>query len=325
VLPSGTRTRIRRLAASAVLSLCIAHPSPALGWRWDTPGGEDPAAGTPVEPKRAEPHPRSLWAALISVGVVGGAALNSFTDHPTGGFHLAHEGWFGEHTYVGGADKASHFVSFEIVARELATTYQYLGYSPQQSRLGGFIVSVLAGSVIEIADGTNEYGFAYEDLLMDLLGASTAVVLSTIDAYDLVGFRAGRMPGPAPPRETDGLGRDYSHEIYTADLKLAGLSQRLGINFGPARFLLASLTYGVKGYPYGAPDQRERQLGFELGLNFGEMLHAVNVHQDTWWGIASHAVFDNFRIPYTAGGFRYDLNHHRWHGPDTGDSCGGCN
>lgn len=79
-----------------------------------------------------------LWAALLSTGVVGGAALNSFTDNPTGGFHVTEENWFGEHTYVGGADKASHFVSFGIIARELATIYQYLGVAPKPALLGGF-------------------------------------------------------------------------------------------------------------------------------------------------------------------------------------------
>jgi len=80
----------------------------------------------------------------------------------------------------------------------------------------------------------------------------------------------------------------------------------------------------VKGYPYGASDTRERQVGFEVGLDFGSMLHAINVGDDTWWGIATHLVVDNVRIPYTAGGFRYDVNHHQWLGPDTGNSCGTC-
>jgi hypothetical protein len=39
---------------------------------------------------------------------------------------------------------------------------------------------------------------------------------------------------------------------------------------------------------------------------------------------AAHVVADDFRIPYTAGGFRYDLNHARWRGPNTGEGCGAC-
>jgi len=69
---------------------------------------------------------------------------------------------------------------------------------------------------------------------------------------------------------------------------------------------------------------REQQVGFEIGLNFEEMLDALDVHHDTWWGIATHVVADGFRIPFTNGGFRYDLNHHEWRGTDSGDSCGEC-
>ena len=34
------------------------------------------------------------------------------------------------------------------------------------------------------------------------------------------------------------------------------------------------------------------------------------------------AALDNVRFPFTAGGFRYDLNHKKWHGLDSGNSFG---
>jgi uncharacterized protein YfiM (DUF2279 family) len=267
---------------------------------------------------------RPIAAAVIAAGCLGGAAKNAFTDHPTGGFHVTREEWFGEHAYVGGADKVSHFVSFEIIARELAGLYEYIGYEREQARLIGFGLSIATGALIEIGDGTNQFGFSYEDLLMDLAGAGTALLLAETATEDLVGFRFGKVPGPAPRHAEPGIGRDYSFEIYTADLKLAGVAKRLGIDIGPARYLLLSVTYGVKGYPRGAIPDRERQVGFEIGLDLGEMLRAAHVRRDTWWGIGAHIVADNFRIPYTAGGFRYDLNHGRWRGPNTGEGCEAC-
>ena len=35
-------------------------------------------------------------------------------------------------------------------------------------------------------------------------------------------------------------------------------------------------------------------------------------------GYGLHVVFDNVRPPYTAVGFRFDMNHGRWHGPNAG-------
>lgn len=267
---------------------------------------------------------RPIAAGLIAAGCIGGASIHAFGDHSTGGFHLGHENWFGEHTYVGGADKVSHFVEFDLLARELAGVYGFLGYDEDRARLLGFGVSVATGALIEIGDGTNEFGFSYEDLLMDIAGAGTAVVLAKLDAEDLIGFRFGKVPGPAPEHTELGLGRDYDYEIYTADLKLAGVARRLGVDIGPARYLLLSATYGVKGYPRGAIPDRERQVGFEIGVNLGEILNALNVNRDKWWGFLLHVGADDFRLPYTAGGFRYDLNHARWRGPNSGEGCGAC-
>lgn len=272
------------------------------------PIGDEPSDGD-----SAQPRPSLLWPALISLGVLGNQAWASFGDHPTGGFHFTQEGWFGEDTYVGGADKVAHFVKFEILARQFADIYEYFGFSRRQSILGGFGISVLTGLVNEFGDATNEYGFSYEDLVMDILGAGTAVLTNTTDTRDLFGFRVGPLFVDAPPKEENGIGHDYTHEIYTADLQLGGVARRLGLPLWPMRFVLVSVTYGVWGYPYGAPDKRERLVGMEIGVNFAEVLYALNVQEDTWWGILAHTAFDNFRIPYTQFGFRYDLNHHGWY------------
>jgi hypothetical protein len=50
------------------------------------------------------------------------------------------------------------------------------------------------------------------------------------------------------------------------------------------------------------------------------MLNDLDVMRDRWWGYLLHVVFDNVRFPYTAVGFRYDLNHGRWYGPDAGNT-----
>ncbi len=56
-----------------------------------------------------------------------------------------------------------------------------------------------------------------------------------------------------------------------------------------------------------------------IGLNLEEIPNVAGARRDTWWGYALHVIFDNFRVPYTSVGFRYDLNHDRWRGPDYGN------
>jgi hypothetical protein len=65
--------------------------------------------------------------------------------------------------------------------------------------------------------------------------------------------------------------------------------------------------------------KQQRQAGLEIGLNLEEIADAIKARRDTWWGYALHMVVDNVRFPYTAVGFRYDLNHHKWYGPNNGN------
>ena len=105
---------------------------------------------------------------------------------------------------------------------------------------------------------------------MDVLGAGTATTLAATGLDDLIGFRRGFLlpsSGNATCCKVPGKGRDYSNEIQTADLKIAGLARRLDLSVGPLRYLLFSVTYGTKSYPSGLPELRERQVGFEIGLN----------------------------------------------------------
>src|SRR4029453_19027378 len=131
------------------------------------------------------------------------------------------------------------------------------------------------------------------------------------------GFR-DPSSGNATCCKVPGKGRDYSNEIQSADLKIAGLARRLDLPVGPLRYLLFSVTYSTKGYPSGLPELRERQVGFEIGLNLAIILNDLGVGRATWGGFSFLLGCDNARVRFTSVGFRYDLNSKRWRGPDNG-------
>jgi uncharacterized protein YfiM (DUF2279 family) len=275
--------------------------------------------GAPEPPKVR--RPQTFWIGVVSAIAIGGSYYNARSDGPQYPFHVTREGWFGQNTYTGGADKASHFVSYYIVGKLLAGVDMELGMSRDSAALLGAGTSVIAGLATELGDGTNKYGFSWEDLLTDSLGAATSLAITHYGLDDLIGFRAGFVPAPtAVCCPYGGTGKDYTAEIYTADLKIAGLGERAKFNSGPARFLLFSVSYGSKGYPYADPLVRERQVGFELGINFGEILRVIGVPPDKWWGKILYFGFDVIRLPYTQVGMYYDLNSGQWHGPGIGDS-----
>jgi hypothetical protein len=274
---------------------------------------QDDTTTAPAEPAlpSTEPERRPNWllTSLASSGAVVGASLNAATETSHVGFHFGNEGWFGANTRYGGADKASHFTSYYIVSKEFAKLFVVLGHKPENARWFAAGVAVMAGLVNEIGDGFNQYGFSYEDLVMDVGGALSAALVDAAKAEDLIGFRRGIV-------NLDNCCH-YSNEIYTADLALVGVARRLGWNIGPLKYLLFSATYHTQGYP--SDPNKQRQVGFEVGLNFKQILDDLDVRRNKWWGYALHLVFDNIRIPYTAVGYRYDLNHGRWHGPNAGN------
>jgi len=278
---------------------------------------EGGTAEKPPEVKR----PHTFWIGVVSFLTLAGSARNSFGDGPNQKFHFTNEGWFGQNTYAGGGDKASHFVSYYIVARLLTGVNVELGMRPDNAALLGSGVSALAGLVTELGDGRGRYGFSWEDFAMDTLGAVSWLGIAHFGLNDLISFQAGLVPHPQVVCcPYGGFGKDYTEEIYAGSLKIAGLGQRAHFDPGPGRYLLFSITYGSKGYPYSAPVVRERQIGFEFGINFGQIMRELGVPEQKLWGKVLYFLFDVVRIPYTQIGFQYDLNSHKWRGPGIGDS-----
>jgi Predicted periplasmic lipoprotein (DUF2279) len=277
----------------------------------------DLTADTPLQiaqahaelPPAAEARqPNWLLGTLIAVAPVGLVVANSLLGYNGRSFHVNNEGWFGSNTRDGGADKASHFADYYIVSKEIAFFYEKLGYSENAARWWGFGLAVSTGLANEVSDGFTRYGFSWADLGMDALGAGTAVLVSATRTEDLLGVRTSHVPDST-----------YTHDVYSADLKISGLERRLGVNLGPLRWLNFSVTYGSKGYRVNPPIELQRQVGLEIGLNLQQILVDVGVTRSTWWGYALHVVGDNLRFPYTAFGMRYDLNHGKWHGPNSGN------
>ena len=284
----------------AGLRLAAADERPA----GDAPRADAVTAEQPAAP--TEKKPRWLLAGLVAFGEIAVTAAKATITFDHTSFNVKDEGLFGTNTEFGGADKASHFADYYVITKEFSFIYGKLGLSDTAARFLAAGTAFTGGLVNEIADGFTKYGFSWGDLLMDGLGTSAALLVMTARIEDLVGVRTSHFGA-------------YKHDVYSMDLKLAGLARRLNINIGPLRYLYLSGTYGVKGYPTDDVDKRQRQIGIEIGLSLEEIMNSLSVRRDTWWGATLHILGDNVRFPFTAVGFRYDLNHGKWHGPNSGN------
>jgi hypothetical protein len=287
--------------------------------------------GARIQEERSLPYdpaqkPKKLRASLITTGVLVGNIFSGLWGPIRNGFepfHTDREYWFGKNTYSGGADKASHFVLYNILSRELHVAYTRANYPNPDAYWMAFATSLGAGMIAEIGDSLGEdRGGSPEDVVADALGAAAAVFVTRHCLDDVWGFRFGFIPNrlPEPCCPVTFPGKDYSEEIYTGDVKLAGVARRLNKNIWLARYLLASVTYSTKGYRNSLPEYRQQQIGVEIGINFPQILTEIGVQDTTWWGRCLYMFFNAFRVPFTQIGMRYDFIHHEWHGPNIGET-----
>src|SRR5262249_9621486 len=166
---------------------------------------------TALAPKGRYRNRRRATAVSTAVLVLSAVAASStIWKHGYEPFNFHNEFWFGRNTYAGGADKASHFVFYNGLTRELSIGYYPMGYSADEASLMAFLVAMGAGLATEIGDGFTQFGFSYEDLVTDAVGAGTAVLISRNHLDDLIGFRFGPVPNrlPYPCCPEDNLGKD---------------------------------------------------------------------------------------------------------------------
>lgn len=262
----------------------------------------------------------TIWAVA---GLLGGIADGiegpiHYGIHP---FSFTDESYLQRFTYGGGSDKVSHFVISTQVAGLLYDAYRLNGLTEDQSFGLALATSVVAGAFVEIGDGLTPYGFSAQDWTADALGSLASVFVKRAGLDDTLGFSLGRwLQTTIPPPVIAGrplFGIDYSQEIYTMNLRFSGLLPRVHAQHpGFARFFQLSFAYLTKGFGYQPPlDSRYQEVGFELGLDFQEVLRAVGVDNSTWWGDTLLRIFGFLRIPYTQIGAYYNLYNHKWYGP----------
>jgi hypothetical protein len=270
----------------------------------------------------------TLWTI---VGVLGGAIDGALgpINHGLHPFEFESHSYFAHWQYSGGANMVSHFIS-SAGATDLAyDAYRLNGLTEDQSFALAFGTIAVAGALVEVGDGLTTpngqghgetFGFSPQDWVSGALGALSQAIIKRSHADDLLSFQLGVLPvTEIPPAIVGGrplFGIDYSQEMYSLSMHSAGLFRRLHSDPGIARFVQFSFAYMTKGFGYYPPlDSRYQQVGWEIGLDFPEILRAVGVSNSTWWGDFLLRAFTFIRIPYTQVGVYYNLTTGKWYGP----------
>ncbi|MBM9604683.1 DUF2279 domain-containing protein [Desulfopila inferna] len=208
--------------------------------------------------------------------------------------HAESEGWFGNSTDDGGADKIGHAYSNYAFSHALAALYSHWGYPEDKAALYGAVSSFAIMGYMEVGDSFSSYGFSYEDLLANGVGALLGYVLyTTPDLAEKLDFRWEYTP---KFEQTD-VFTDYENSKYLLALKLNGFA---AMKQSFLRHVEIHLGYYARNF--GDPDEdRERNIYLGIGLNLTDLLY-----RHSWKKTAT--VLRYLQIPYTSINMANDLN-----------------
>jgi len=196
-------------------------------------------------------------AAITLWGVV---KWDYFTVSP----HAESEGWFGNDTSSGGADKLGHMFTSHVATHGLAALYEHWDFDQDDAALYGAMSSFIIMGYMEFGDSFSNYGFSGEDFVANTAGAlwgyltyRDPVLANRIDFRWEYGIH---------PTKTD-LVTDYENSKFLFALKLNGFER---FQDSWMKHLEFHLGYYTRGFQDDEPD-RERNLYMGLGFNLTDM------------------------------------------------------
>jgi uncharacterized protein YfiM (DUF2279 family) len=208
------------------------------------------------------------------------------------------EGWFAQDTPDGGADKLGHFWSSHAMVALFGAIYDSWGYTPEEATRYGTMSSLGFNTLMELGDSFSEFGFSYEDMIMNIAGAGAGYLLRTYpDANDLIDLRLEYAPNLSDDFRTD-VFTDYEHHKYLLALKGEGIDAVKGSAFEYLELQAGYYARGYNDYVEGGPETRSRTFYLGVGVNVGRLIRSV-------WDTA---LFDYFQVPGTYIPYEFKLD-----------------
>ncbi len=271
----------------------------------DRPQGGNAKSGLPRGLRRAAPALRGLAAGddgepwltrgektrLLNAGAA--TALTAWGiykwDYGQQSPKAAPERWFGQSTEEGGADKLGHIWSAYALSHLFASIYEAWDYTPDEATAYGTLSSLGFHALMEFGDSFSDFGFSYEDMVMNLAGAGAGYLLREYPRVgEKIDIRIEYAPSLVNNNDVD-VFTDYEHQKFVVAVKGEGFESMRGSLFEYLEFQTGYFARGYEGFIQGGPETRRRTFYVGLGLNVGKVVSHV-------WDTA---LFDYFQVPGT--------------------------
>lgn len=263
-----------------------------------------PALGEDLASTEAQRQFRTrLLLGGAAASVLGYGATHWWQDGMRSSFGTINEGWFGQNTYTGGADKLGHMYSTYVGTRLLTDAFEWAGNEREKA---AWLAAATAWGVmlaVEVGDGySRRFRFSKEDLVMNTLGTGFGMLMEKNPGLDeLIDFRLKYWPSEDARRlnQVDPVD-DHSGQTYLLVFKASGLPALRKIE--PLRYFELAVGYGTRGYEPDAGEDRSRRIYYGISLNVAEIL-AQTVFRDSKSSRAQrigNTVLEYLQLPGTA-------------------------
>jgi hypothetical protein len=225
-------------------------------------------------------------------------------------YRVGGDGWFGETTYAGGADKFGHFWANLALSRLGTELLRSGGWSHLASNLMASGICLAAFTFIEVNDGYYTE-FSLSDMSANILGGLTAVAMNTWPKLDeAIDFRVQWYPSPEFRRNpAANFAEDYSGQTYLLAFKPRALDA-IRENEGALnwlQFVNPVIAFESRNYkPEPPPDSiKLRKQNIFIGVTLDiqacidEMFIEHRSRLKRWSYRAGHGLFEVVNLPFS--------------------------
>ena len=263
----------------------------------------DTQAGTQVGSKSGWFSDCSKEDKALALNLGVGAAVLGWGfanwDYGSGGPRFQNEGWFDRETDEGGADKLGHFYSAYLFSHLFAGQYERWDFDKDQAIRWGALSSLGVTGLIEVGDAFSDYGFSYEDMVFNALGAAAGYLLwSSPELSRKIDLRVEYNPFLSGDWQGD-ITTDYDRLSYLIAFKAEGFDF---IENPYLKYLELHVGFRARNYSDYSDrpevDLRKQFLYVGIGLNLSKLLRPY----------LDVPVFNYLQMPYTYAPFTYQIS-----------------
>jgi uncharacterized protein YfiM (DUF2279 family) len=197
------------------------------------------------------------------------------------------EHWFSHNTKEGGADKLGHYYSSYFLSGSIAFFCKSWGYSRDNAAIAGALSSFGIMNFMEVGDSFSNYGFAYEDFIMNTMGCLTGyLIYKNPELLDFINLRVEYLPDST----TDDFLTDYENIKYLIALKASGFDL---INATVLKYFELQLGYFARGYSSDSNTNRQRNFFVGMGIDFSYLFKKLKMNRTSDF-------LNYYQIPHTS-------------------------